>query len=119
MNRITTNPAQCGGRPCIRGMRIRVKDVLDMLSGGAAQPVRFLIDAQLPPALAQWLKARGHEAKAMRQDAGPQVVWLRIGNCVNRVLLAWLEPLFPNIVSELATGQRLVEVEREDWRERY
>ncbi len=37
MNRITTNPAQCGGRPCVRGMRIRVKDVLDMLSGGATQ----------------------------------------------------------------------------------
>lgn len=37
MNRITTNPAQCGGRPCIRGMRIRVKDVLDMLAGGATQ----------------------------------------------------------------------------------
>ncbi|MBM3934840.1 MAG: DUF433 domain-containing protein [SAR202 cluster bacterium] len=28
MNRITVNPKQCGGRPCIRGMRIRVKDVL-------------------------------------------------------------------------------------------
>lgn len=37
MNRITTNPNQCGGRPCIRGMRIRVKDVLDMLAGGATQ----------------------------------------------------------------------------------
>ena len=37
MNRITTNPAQCGGRPCIRGLRIRVKDVLDLLSGGATQ----------------------------------------------------------------------------------
>jgi len=35
MSRITFNPAQCGGRPCIRGMRIRVKDVLDMLAGGA------------------------------------------------------------------------------------
>lgn len=32
--RITFNPRQCGGRPCIRGMRIRVKDVLDMLAGG-------------------------------------------------------------------------------------
>jgi uncharacterized protein (DUF433 family) len=32
MNRITFNPDQCGGRPCIRGMRIRVKDVLDLLS---------------------------------------------------------------------------------------
>ncbi len=37
MDRITSNPAQCGGRPCIRGMRIRVKDVLDMLSEGASQ----------------------------------------------------------------------------------
>lgn len=30
--RITFNPSQCGGRPCIRGMRIRVKDVLDLLA---------------------------------------------------------------------------------------
>jgi uncharacterized protein (DUF433 family) len=35
MERITINPEQCGGRPCVRGMRIRVKDVLDMLAGGA------------------------------------------------------------------------------------
>ena len=35
MERITINPEQCGGRPCIRGMRIRVNDVLDMLAGGA------------------------------------------------------------------------------------
>lgn len=32
--RITTNPEQCGGRPCIRGMRIRVIDVLDLLAAG-------------------------------------------------------------------------------------
>lgn len=31
-NRITTNPEQCGGRPCIRGMRIRVADVLELLA---------------------------------------------------------------------------------------
>ena len=37
LDRITINPEQCGGRPCIRGMRIRVKDVLDMLAGGATQ----------------------------------------------------------------------------------
>ena len=30
--RITANPEQCGGRPCIRGMRIRVTDVLDLLA---------------------------------------------------------------------------------------
>jgi uncharacterized protein (DUF433 family) len=28
--RITINPEQCGGRPCIRGMRIRVSDVLEL-----------------------------------------------------------------------------------------
>jgi uncharacterized protein (DUF433 family) len=37
LDRITINPNQCGGRPCVRGMRIRVKDVLDMLASGAAQ----------------------------------------------------------------------------------
>jgi uncharacterized protein (DUF433 family) len=34
LSRITINPAQCGGRPCIRGMRIRVQDILEMLAGG-------------------------------------------------------------------------------------
>ena len=34
LQRITTNPKQCGGRPCIRGMRIRVIDVLDLLASG-------------------------------------------------------------------------------------
>lgn len=32
--RITIDPEQCGGRPCIRGMRIRVIDVLDLLANG-------------------------------------------------------------------------------------
>lgn len=32
--RITINPKQCGGRPCVRGMRIRVSDVLELLAGG-------------------------------------------------------------------------------------
>ena len=32
--RITINPEQCGGRPCVRGMRIRVSDVLDLLANG-------------------------------------------------------------------------------------
>jgi uncharacterized protein (DUF433 family) len=34
MDRITVNPEQCGGRPCIRGMRIRVVDVLDLFAAG-------------------------------------------------------------------------------------
>lgn len=34
-HRVTTDVAICGGRPCIRGMRIRVKDILDLLAAGA------------------------------------------------------------------------------------
>jgi uncharacterized protein (DUF433 family) len=34
MNRITSDLEQCGGRPCIRGMRIRVVDVLALLGNG-------------------------------------------------------------------------------------
>lgn len=34
LERITINPQQCGGRPCIRGMRIRVIDVLELLAAG-------------------------------------------------------------------------------------
>lgn len=33
-SRITFNPMQCGGRPCVRGMRIRVSDVLDLFASG-------------------------------------------------------------------------------------
>ena len=34
LKRITINPRQCGGRPCIRGMRIRVIDVLELYAAG-------------------------------------------------------------------------------------
>jgi uncharacterized protein (DUF433 family) len=37
LDRITTDPKVFGGRPCIRGLRVRVKDVLDMLAGGASR----------------------------------------------------------------------------------
>ena len=37
VERITVNPRQCGGRPCIRGMRIRVTDVLDLLASGLSR----------------------------------------------------------------------------------
>jgi uncharacterized protein (DUF433 family) len=35
LHRITLDANQCGGRPCLRGLRIRVKDVLDLLASGA------------------------------------------------------------------------------------
>jgi uncharacterized protein (DUF433 family) len=37
LDRVTVDPEVCGGRPCIRGMRVRVKDILDMLAGGATR----------------------------------------------------------------------------------
>lgn len=43
---------------------------------------------------------------------GPPIVWLRIGNCTNRSLFAWLEPLLPEIVRQLESGQRIVEIKR-------
>ncbi|MFT5144866.1 MAG: hypothetical protein ACI80V_003515 [Rhodothermales bacterium] len=44
-SRITADPEKCGGRPCIRGMRIRVIDVLDLLATGLS---RTEILAELP-----------------------------------------------------------------------
>ena len=108
--------------------------------------MRFLVDAQLPPALAGWLGERGMAATPVREvglrDAddetiwnfaleggwtvvtkdedfaercignpdAPAVVWLRIGNCTNKVLFTWLEPLLPEIQRRLSTGDRLVEI---------
>jgi uncharacterized protein (DUF433 family) len=37
IDRITVKSGVCGGRPCIRGLRIRVKDVLDLLAAGATR----------------------------------------------------------------------------------
>ena len=49
MNRITINPEQCGGRPCIRGMRICVIDVLDLFAAGlsAAQILEEMPDLEM------------------------------------------------------------------------
>jgi predicted nuclease of predicted toxin-antitoxin system len=107
---------------------------------------RFIIDAQLPPALSHWLREHGLSATAVRDlrlrdsDDGsiwnfavsgdwvvitkdedfvdrcvgnaevPCVIWLRIGNCTNRVLFGWLEPMLPQIVKRLSEGEKLIEV---------
>jgi uncharacterized protein (DUF433 family) len=34
LDRITVEPGKADGRPCIRGMRIRVQDVTEMLASG-------------------------------------------------------------------------------------
>lgn len=39
-----------------------------------------------------------------------QLVWVRKGNCSNRVLLAWLEPLWPDAVKRLEQGEKFIEL---------
>lgn len=61
-DRITFDPEQCGGRPCIRGMRIRVVDVLDLLAAGlnrkqVMQELPDLEDEDINAAL-QYARAR-------------------------------------------------------------
>lgn len=106
--------------------------------------MKFLVDAQLPPALADWLRTKGQEATAARdiglRDAddsviwayaakmefvivtkdedfanlaatgdGPLVLWIRIGNAVNRVLLAHMESTWLQILEHFGAGAHLVE----------
>jgi uncharacterized protein (DUF433 family) len=37
LDRITIEPGKCGGRPCIRGYRMRVSDLLDLIAAGASR----------------------------------------------------------------------------------
>lgn len=55
-HRITVDPENCGGRPTIRGLQIRVRDVLDLLAAGAARAeiladYPYLEDADITAAL--------------------------------------------------------------------
>lgn len=64
-NRITVDPNVCGGRPCIRGLRIRVKDILEMLAGGASraeilQDYPYLEDGDITAALEFASRATDH-----------------------------------------------------------
>ncbi len=69
LDRITFNPAQCGGRPCIRGMRIRVKEVLELLA--ADVPVAEIL-AGYPDLEAEDIRACLQYAAA---QANHSVLW--------------------------------------------
>jgi len=63
--RITVDPNQCGGRPCVRGLRIRVKDILDLLAAGASRQeiladYPLLEDADITAALEYAAQANDH-----------------------------------------------------------
>lgn len=108
--------------------------------------MKFVVDAQLPPQLAVWLRAKGHDGVALRdiglRDAddpdiwryvegadaiivtkdedfavmarslpnGPQVLWVRIGNTLNRELFRRFEVAWPQVEPLLAAGERVVEL---------
>ena len=62
--RITVDPGECGGRPCVRGLRIRVTDVLELLAAGLtpAAVIEELANAAvataIPPGLARRMNGR-------------------------------------------------------------
>lgn len=65
LQRITVDPEVCGGRPCIRGLRIRVTDILDMLAGGATRDeiladYPYLEDEDITAALAYAARQTDH-----------------------------------------------------------
>ena len=65
VQRITTNPAVCGGRPCIRGLRLRVADVLALLASGMTKAAvlkdyPYLEGADIDAALSYAATATGH-----------------------------------------------------------
>ena len=56
LERITVEPGKCGGRPCIRGTRLRVMDLLELLAAGASheeilRDYAFLQPENMPAAL--------------------------------------------------------------------
>src|SRR5215207_9725283 len=108
--------------------------------------MRFVVDAQLPPALARWLVEQGYlgehvydlgmasasdqaiwayaiqvgaviitkdedfAERRARADAGPPIVWIRVGNTSRRDLLTWFRFRLPVIMAALTRGETLVEI---------
>ena len=65
LHRITIRPEQCGGRPCLRGLRIRVTDILDLLAAGAGREeiladYHYLEDGDITAALEYAAKQSDH-----------------------------------------------------------
>ena len=108
--------------------------------------MKLVVDAQLPPSLAEALRRAGCDAVAVREiglreakdtaiwqyalennaailtkdedfaercvrsQNPPVVVWLRIGNATNPVLLGWLMPILPAVLGRIEAGDRIIEV---------
>jgi len=73
--------------------------------------MRFIIDNQLPSALATHLCRQGHFLSLSLSDPnGPAFVWIRLGNCRIASLLAAFDLRMADILRELEAGQRVIEV---------
>lgn len=69
LSRITVNPEVCGGRPCIRNLRIRVSDILDLLAAGETRAgllddYPYLQDEDITAALEYASRASAHRVIA-------------------------------------------------------
>jgi uncharacterized protein (DUF433 family) len=65
LSRISVDAAICGGRPCIRGTRMRVSDLIEMLASGASKAdiladYDYLTDEDISAALAYAAQATNH-----------------------------------------------------------
>ncbi len=65
LSRISTDPRICGGRPCIRGTRMRVSDIVDMLAHGAErseilEDFPYLTEEDIAASLAYAARATDH-----------------------------------------------------------
>ena len=74
IGRITLDPNKCGGRPCLRGLRIRVQDVLDLLAAGASRSeiladYPILEDGDISAALEYAARASDHPVLRAASDA--------------------------------------------------
>ena len=74
--RITIEPGKRGGKPCIRGLRITVYDVLEYLAAGMT-PEQILADFR---------------QMSFLFGAPPKVVWIRLGNCSTEEILSSRQP---------------------------
>jgi len=48
--------------------------------------------------------------RCLRSQNPPIVIWLRIGNATNPVLLGWLMQILPTVLARIESGDRLIEV---------
>jgi len=69
LERITVEAGKCGGRPCIRGLRFRVTDLLELLAAGASheeilRDYAFLESADIEAALLYAARQADHTVLA-------------------------------------------------------